>query len=107
MQTERQRAMAAQGSGSTAGATSATRAFLYYDEEGAARYLAIEGSTRRLKDLRQGGGGPRYLRIGSAVRYRSDWLDQWAEANAVSSTSEETARKRARRRLPPLDLPPE
>jgi hypothetical protein len=59
------------------------------------KYLGFLDSSRRLKDLRQSGGGPRYVRIGSAVRYRSDWLDAWAEANAVSSTSEEAARRRA------------
>jgi hypothetical protein len=67
---------------------------IYLDETTAARYLGFSDSSRRLKDLRQAGGGPRYVRIGSAVRYRSDWLDAWAEANAVSSTSEEAARRR-------------
>jgi hypothetical protein len=68
---------------------------VYLGEVDAAKYLGFLDSSRRLKDLRQSGGGPRYVRIGSAVRYRSDWLDAWAEANAVSSTSEEAARRRA------------
>jgi len=73
-----------------------TNQYVYFDEPGAAAYiLGDRDKFRRLKDLRQRGGGPRYIRIGCAVRYRSDWLDAWAEANAVSSTSEETARKRA------------
>ena len=69
--------------------------YVYYNEGAAAKYLGFEErSSRRLKDLRQKGGGPRYIRIGSAVRYRSDWLDAWADSNAVSSTSEESARRR-------------
>jgi hypothetical protein len=67
----------------------------YFDETTAARYLGFARSSRRLKELRLTGGGPRYVRIGQAVRYRSDWLDAWAEASAVSSTSEEAARRRA------------
>lgn len=68
---------------------------VYRDEPQAAEYLLGDRrKARRLKDLRQRGGGPRYVRIGTAVRYRQDWLDKWAEDNAVSSTSEETARRR-------------
>jgi hypothetical protein len=86
---ERKRALDAKPP--TAGAASSP--YTYFDETGAAAYLGFD-SSRRLKDLRQRGGGPRYVRIGSAVRYRSDWLDAWAEATAVSSTSEEAARRR-------------
>lgn len=67
---------------------------LYFDEAGAAKYLGLEGKARRLKDLRTRGGGPRYVRVGQSVRYRTDWLDAWAEQNAVCSTSQETARRR-------------
>lgn len=76
---------------------------VYRDESQAAEYLLGDRrKSRRLKDLRQRGGGPRYVRIGTAVRYREDWLDKWAEDNAVSSTSEETARhwRRGQRRHP-------
>jgi hypothetical protein len=66
--------------------------FEYLDEDGAARYLKIK--KRRLKDLRLRGGSPRWVRVGMSVRYRTDWLDAWAEQNAVSSTSEEIARRR-------------
>ncbi len=64
----------------------------YFDDAGAAEYLHT--SPRKLKDLRLRGGGPRFLRLGQSVRYRRDWCDLWAEQNAVSSTSEETARRR-------------
>ena len=65
--------------------------YLYLNEGAAASYL--RSSRRTLKDLRARGGGPRYVRLGQAVRYRSDWLDAWAEAHAVSNTSEEAARR--------------
>lgn len=68
---------------------------VYFDEAGAAKYLGLEGKARRLKDLRTRGGGPRYVRVGQTVRYCTDWLDAWAEQNAVSSTSQESARRRA------------
>jgi hypothetical protein len=68
------------------------RHFEYLDECGAADYL--KSSRRRLKELRLRGGGPPFVRLGAAVRYRTDWLDAWAVQNAVSSTSEEAARRR-------------
>ena len=86
VQTERQRALTA------ASATPPHSAYFYLNEAGAADYLST--TKRRLKDLRGRGGGPRFVRLGQSVRYRSDWLDDWAEKNAVSSTSEETARFR-------------
>jgi hypothetical protein len=93
-ETERQRALAARQPMPVA------PNFFYLDELGAGKRLGFTDrsgrpSGRRLKDLRVTGGGPRYIRIGNAIRYRSDWLDQWAEANAVTSTSEEAARRRA------------
>jgi hypothetical protein len=66
--------------------------YVYFDPPGAAKRLGI--SPRTLETLRSVGGGPRYLRLGRVCRYRSDWLDAWAETNAVASTSEETARRR-------------
>jgi hypothetical protein len=68
--------------------------FEYLDEVGAADYL--KSSRRRLKDLRLRGGGPPFVRLGAAVRYRSDWLDAWAVENAVFSTSEEDGRRAKR-----------
>jgi hypothetical protein len=75
------------------GTASTPTQHVYFSQNGAAEYLG-DVTPRQLKDLRIRGGGPRYVRIGQAVRYRSDWLDQWAEANAVSTTSEEAARRR-------------
>jgi hypothetical protein len=71
---------------------------VYLDDISAARYLGFNNGARRLKDLRGRGGGPKWLRIGSAVRYRLDWLDAWANEQAVVSTSEETGRHREGRR---------
>jgi hypothetical protein len=67
-------------------------AMSYMDTPAAAKYL--QTSTRTLEMLRSRGGGPKWVRISRAVRYRPDWLDAWAEQNAVVSTSEETARRR-------------
>jgi len=71
--------------------------YFYLDDIKAEAYLGFpsDGKGRRMKDLRGRGGGPRYVRIGNAVRYRNDWLDTWAEENAVASTSEESARRRS------------
>lgn len=75
------------------------RPHVYLDDIAAARYLGFNNKgTRRLKDLRGRGGGPKWLRIGSAVRYRLDWLDAWADAHAVASTSEENGALQARHR---------
>ena len=68
----------------------------YMDTAGAARRLACK--ARLLESLRSAGGGPRWVRIGRQVRYRSDWLDAWAEANAVTSKTEEAARRDIRGR---------
>lgn len=87
--------------------TAATSGYHYFDEERANQRLGFEPTSRRLKDLRQKGGGPRYVRIGMAVRYRSDWLDAWADEHAVSSTSEETARRRGYRTIAQLQSPAE
>lgn len=65
----------------------------YLDEGQAAHYLKT--NRRRLKELRLRGGGPPFVRLGASVRYRTDWLNSWAEANAVASTSEEAARRRS------------
>ena len=65
---------------------------VYFDTSGAAERLRV--SPRTLVDYRSRGGGPKWVRIARAVRYRADWLDQWAEDKAVTSTSEETAKAR-------------
>ena len=65
---------------------------LYFDTPSAAQRLGV--SPRTLVDYRSRGGGPKWVRIARAVRYRADWLDQWAEDKAVTSTSQETAQVR-------------
>jgi hypothetical protein len=65
---------------------------LYFDTLGAAQRLGV--SLRTLVDYRSRGGGPKWVRIARAVRYRADWLDQWADDKAVTSTSQESARAR-------------
>ena len=46
-------------------------------------------SIRTLARWRVEGGGPKYAKIGAAVRYRSSSIDAWIEAHEVGSTSEE------------------
>lgn len=48
--------------------------------EGAARRLGLSRSY--LEKLRADDGGPRYLKIGRAVRYRPADLDAWADRHA-------------------------
>ena len=62
---------------------------VYFDTPAAARRLGV--SPRTLVDYRSRRGGPKWVRIARAVRYRADWLDQWADDKAVTSTSQETA----------------
>ena len=56
---------------------------------GAAHYLSLAEST--LEKARVTGSGPRYCKLGRAVRYRLSDLDAWLAARAVSSTSEMVA----------------
>jgi len=65
---------------------------IYFDTPGAALRLGV--SPRTLSDYRLRGGGPKWVRIARAIRYRADWLDQWADDKAVTSTSQETAQAR-------------
>jgi hypothetical protein len=58
----------------------------YTDTRGAAAHLACSASY--LEKCRVTGAGPRFLKIGKAVRYRLADLDAFAEARAHGSTSE-------------------
>ncbi len=53
----------------------------------AAVYLRLGKPT--LERLRVTGEGPRYCKLGGAVRYRKSDLDAWLESRAIRSTSEE------------------
>lgn len=54
--------------------------------EQAANYLCTRPKT--LEYWRHTGGSPKYAKLGRQVRYRRDWLDEWLEARAVTSTAE-------------------
>lgn len=53
----------------------------------AANYVRLGKPT--LERFRISGGGPRYCKLGGAVRYRKADLDTWLESRLVQSTSEE------------------
>ncbi len=56
------------------------------DTVGAGKYLSLSKFT--LEKLRVAGGGPRYAKLGGAVRYRRSDLDEWVAGNLVRSTGE-------------------
>jgi excisionase family DNA binding protein len=58
----------------------------------AAEYLRSSKST--LAKRRLTGDGPRYLRIGRAIRYARSELDEWIARSARRSTSEPDERAR-------------
>lgn len=55
--------------------------------DAAAEYLALSAST--LNKWRIRGEGPRFLKLGRAVVYRSQDLDDWLSQNIRRSTSED------------------
>lgn len=57
-----------------------------FDVDPAAGYLGVSASY--LNKLRVSGGGPRFAKLGSRVRYRRVDLDAWLESRLVTSTSE-------------------
>lgn len=52
----------------------------------AANYVRLGKPT--LERFRISGDGPRYCKLGGAVRYRKADLDAWLESRLVRSTSE-------------------
>lgn len=56
------------------------------DQREAAKLLRL--SERTLERLRLQGGGPKYVKMGRAVRYCAGDLEAWISARVVSSTSE-------------------
>lgn len=52
----------------------------------AARYVRLGKPT--LERLRITGAGPRFLKLGGAVRYRKADLEDWLESRLTRSTSE-------------------
>ena len=63
------------------------KAFLNTPE--AAEYLGLQKST--LDAWRCRGGGPRFVKLGSAVRYRQADLDAWIESRVRENTIQEVA----------------
>ncbi len=55
----------------------------------AARLLGFKPNT--LEKMRIAGTGPRYLKLGRAVRYRVADLEEYMNARSVQSTSEQVA----------------
>jgi excisionase family DNA binding protein len=53
----------------------------------AADYLKLSKATLNCWRVK-GGKGPRFCKMGSAVRYRRADLDAWLESKLISSTSE-------------------
>jgi predicted DNA-binding transcriptional regulator AlpA len=68
--------------------TSEAASFLVSPER-AAQFLGISRSY--LAQMRVRGDGPRFTKLGRAVRYRLDSLRAWAEAREVTSTSQAAA----------------
>jgi hypothetical protein len=63
------------------------------NENQAAEFLGL--SVRTLQSWRVRGFGPRYTKIGRAVRYQRRELVAFQQAHTVSSTTEADALKRA------------
>jgi predicted DNA-binding transcriptional regulator AlpA len=63
------------------------------NENQAANFLGV--SVRTLQAWRVRGGGPRYMKIGRAVRYQHRELVAFQETHTVSSTTEAGALQRA------------
>ena len=63
------------------------------DTRSAADRLGLRPST--LTQWRWLGKGPRYRKLGAAVRYHVDDIDAWADEQARTSTSDPGGRDRA------------
>jgi len=59
------------------------------DTAGAASYMSLAEST--LEKWRVSGRGPRFVKIGRAVRYRTCDLDDFLAQRVVASTSQQAA----------------
>lgn len=56
------------------------------DTDGAAELLRV--SRRTIEAWRLRGGGPRFVRVGRAVRYRVRDIEDWIELGERTSTSD-------------------
>ena len=62
----------------------------------AAAVAGLSAST--LNKLRCTGGGPAFLKLGRAVRYKRDDLEDWLDSQRIRSTSEITTKLTSSRR---------
>jgi hypothetical protein len=69
--------------------SSAPTASPYVDTRGASDRTTL--STSYLEKLRGVGGGPPFIKVGKAVRYKLADLDTWLEEQKRGSTSEYAA----------------
>ena len=60
-----------------------------FDVRGAAERTGLSANT--LNNLRSSGGGPKFLKLGRAVRYSEADINAWLAARVVSSTSQRVA----------------
>jgi excisionase family DNA binding protein len=63
----------------------------------AAEYVGLSQHT--LNQMRSGGRGPRFLKLGRSIRYDTKDLDIWLERNKRRSTSDNPELRRRRRRI--------
>jgi Helix-turn-helix domain len=71
-----------------------------HNQDGLAKILNDEVSTKTLEKWRVRGEGPRFIRAGRKVLYRRADIEQWLASRTVSHTHAETVpvRTRAKRR---------
>lgn len=63
----------------------------WMDAEDASLYMGIPKSSLAKKRLLGGTHTPKYVKVGRLIRYRTDWCDEWFEANARTSTADQGA----------------
>ena len=61
----------------------------FLDSDQAAEYLGLKRTT--LEAWRCRGGGPRFVKLGRAVRYRQTDLDEWIESRLRENTQQGAA----------------
>jgi len=55
---------------------------MWLTEESAAEYMAVSPST--LVSWRSRRTGPRYIKKGRLIRYKTQWIDEWLEASVIN-----------------------
>ncbi len=63
-----------------------TRTEGMFDTKGAADFLQLSWHT--LNDWRSKGRGPRFVKLGGAVRYRRQDLEDWLDSRVYCNTTE-------------------